>query len=134
VSLTTRRLGASDTLPLTLEVESGLVSESGLLLHLEGLPGLTVIAQKSWWMTDDFEAYFTYKGRLFILNTPFVQVCVSLVGQPPDDVAFSEVEAQVRSYRLPPLRAWRASWRYFWLPFNPPRRMVEDRESRTGPA
>ena len=96
MALTTKRLGATDTEPLSLEVESDLVSPYGLLLHLEALPGLTVIAQKSWWFTDDFEAYFTYKGRLFVLNTPFVQVWVSLVGQPPDDVAFSEVEAQVR--------------------------------------
>ena len=134
MALTTQRLGATDTEPLALEVQSDFVSESGLLLHLEALPGLTVIAQKSWWMTDDFEAYFTYKGRLFVVNTPFVRLWVSLIGQPPDDEVFSEVEAQVRSYRMRPLRAWRASWKYFWLPFNPPRHLVDEHQSRTGPA
>jgi hypothetical protein len=128
--LRSERLGGTEKEPLSLEVSSQLLSASALLLHLElALPGVNVIAKKSWVLTDDFEAYFTYKGRLFVLNTPFVNVWVSLIGLPADEALFGEVERAVWSYSwghslLGPL----AFAKYFFLPFNPPRAVVEQHE------
>ena len=119
---------------MSLEVSSQLASPSSLLLHLERvLGGVKVLAKKSWVMTDDFEAYFTYKTRLFVMSTPFVNVWVSLIGMPADVALFEEIERAVQSYN------WRHSlWgplafaRYFLLPLNPPRALVEQHESGRG--
>jgi hypothetical protein len=124
--LRTERLGATEQEPLSLEVASQLAPASTLLWHLSQLPGLRVIAKKSWALTDDFEAYFLYKGRLFVMETPFVNVWVSLVGQPTDEQLFSEVESQVQqfsawAYFLAPL----AIVRYFFTPFNPPLKLLQ---------
>ena len=93
---------------------------SPLLWHLTRLRGLKVIAKKSWALTDDFEAYFTYKERLFVMETPFAKVNVVLLGLAADERLFSEVEAQVQNFPwylllLGPV----ALMRFFFLPFNP---------------
>lgn len=116
--------------PLSLEVASELTPASTLLWHVSQLPGLKVIAKKSWALTDDFEAYFLYKGRLFVMQTPFVNVWVSLIGEPPDEALFSEVESQVRrfsawTYLLAPL----AIIRFFFCPFSPSIRLLEQHTS-----
>lgn len=121
MGLRTERLGASEFETITLEASAQFAFTSVLLWHLAHLPGLKVIAKKSWALTDDFEAYFIYKGRLFVLQTPFVNPWVSLLGQPPDEQLFSEVESQVQSFPqwlhlLTPL----AILRYIFTPFNPP--------------
>ena len=131
MTLRTERLRATEKEPCALEVSSQLAPASTLLLHLAQLPGLRVIAKKSWALTDDFEAYFLYKGRLFVVYTPMVDVMVALIGQPADEQVFSEVEAQVQSfsgwsYLLAPL----AIVRYFFLPFNPPPKVLAAHESR----
>ena len=107
MTLATTRLGATAKEPLSLEVVAQITPASVLLLHLAQLPGLRVIAKKSWALTDDFEAYFLYKDRLFVMNTPFVNVWVSLIGQPPDESAFAEVETQVQSF---------SAWTYLLAP------------------
>ena len=104
-----------------LEVENQFVAASGLLWHLgKRLPGLHVLAKKSWALTDDFEAYFTYKERLFVMQTPFVNIWVSLLGQPADESIFCEVEKEVQNYglylSLLPIIAW---VRFCFLPANP---------------
>ncbi len=130
MALRTERLGATEKEPLSLEVASQLVSTSGLVLHLElALSGVRVLAKKSWALTDDFEAYFTYKSRLFVVNTPFVNIWVSLIGPPADELLFGEVERAVQSYSsgrsfLGPV----AFAKYLFLPFNPPRTLVEQHE------
>lgn len=126
VSLTTNRLGVTPEEPHTLEVREMLPVPSPLLWHLTGLRGLRVIAKKSWALTDDFEAYFTYKGRLFIMETPFAKVNAVLLGSTPDEALFSEVEAQVQSFPwyllvLTPI----ALLRFFVLPFNPSLKTLE---------
>jgi hypothetical protein len=124
MSLTTHRLGATDEEPHTLEVDDW-VSGSNLLWHLSSLPGLRVIAKKSWVLTDDFEAYFLYRDRAFVLYSPHAKMWISLMGQPPDEHLFAEVEARVKSYP-----SWKAflilfsNARYFFKPFNPPARLV----------
>jgi hypothetical protein len=133
MSLVTVRLGTTKKEPLSLEVSSYLLSASALLLHVEALPGVKVIAKKSWALTDDFEAYFTYSGRLFVMNTPFSKVWISLIGQPADEGLFKAVEAQAQSYSwlhsfLSPL----AFAKYFFLPLNPPQNILEQHESADG--
>jgi len=98
MSLPTKRLGSTEQAPHTLEVQRFLGAASNLLLYIEGLPGVKVLAKKSWALTDDFEAYFSYKGRLWVIETPFSLIEVALLGQPPDERLFQEVESRVRQY------------------------------------
>jgi hypothetical protein len=133
--IVTVRLGTTKKEPLSLEVSSQLLSASALLLHVEALPGVKVIAKKSWVLTDDFEAYFTYKGRLFVMNTPFVNVWISLIGQPADESLFKEVEAQAQAQSYSWLYVFLspiAFAKYFFLPLNPPQSLVEQHESADG--
>jgi hypothetical protein len=120
MSLTTKRLGSTPDEPHTLEVQEMLPLASPLLWHVSRLQGVKVVAKKSWAFADDFEAFFTYKDRLFVMETPFSNVQVVLLGRRPDETLFSEVEMHVR--RFPPaicLIAPIALLRFFFLPFNP---------------
>ena len=126
MALFTDRLGGTEKEPLALEVANRLAPASCLLWHLARLPGLRVVAKKSWALTDDFEAYFLYRGRLFVMETPLVNVWISLIGQPADEEVFDEVEAHVQRftswlYLLAPV----AILRFSLLPFNPPRRLLK---------
>jgi hypothetical protein len=132
MTLKTVRLAGAEKEPLSLEVSSQLVPASTLLLHLSKLPGLRIIAKKSWALTDDFEAYFLYKNRLFVIYTPMVNVWVSLIGQPADNQTFSEIEKQVQGfspwlYTLAPF----AIAKFFFLPSNPPPSLLAEHEART---
>jgi hypothetical protein len=98
MSLQTQRFKATDSEPHSLEVQSYLLGASTLLLYLEMLAGVRVLSKRSWAITDDFEAYFTYKGRIWVMATPFSKIEVSLLGKPGDEALFSEIEARVQSY------------------------------------
>ena len=122
MALRTKRLKGSHDEPHTLEVQSFLGAASSLLLHIERMPGVTVLAKKAWALTDDFEAYFSYKGRLFIMWTPFSLAWISLLGQPEDADLFAEVETRVQSYSWPStLLAPLAILRYVAVKFTPSR-------------
>lgn len=125
MSLQTKRLLATKGEPFALEVSVALPSASLLLWHIARLPGAKVLAKKSWVLTDDFEAYFLYKGRLFVMQTPFVNVWVSQLGEPPDEHLFAEVERKVQSFSwwllpLIPLTLLK----YSVLPVSPPRELL----------
>ena len=127
--LSTKRLGCTDTAPLCLEVVTQIAPASCLLWHLSRLPGLQVIAKKSWALTDDFEAYFLYKGRLYVMQTPMVNVWISLIGQPPNEEDFREIEEQVQRFSAPHyLFAPLSILRYFFSPFKPPRHLLQQHE------
>jgi hypothetical protein len=122
MALRINRLKGSDAEPHTLEVQSFLGAASSLLLHIERTPGVTVLAKKSWALTDDFEAYFSYKGRLFLMWTPFSLAWISLLGQPEDSELFAEIETRVQSYSWPStLLAPIAILRYVAVRFTPSR-------------
>ena len=77
-------------------------------------------------MTDDFEGYFLYKSRLFLLETPFVNVELRMLGQPADEPLWAEVEGRLKDFNLwlivlSPL----AFLRYFFSPFNPPSELLQ---------
>ena len=93
MSLQIKRLGGSKDEPLCLEAAAYSTSASPLLWHLCRLNGLKVLAKKSYALTDDYEAYFQYKNRLFILYSPMGYIWISLIGQPSNEVLFSEIEA-----------------------------------------
>jgi hypothetical protein len=130
MALSTHRLNGSDKEPFTLEVDDW-PWPSTVLWHLSrNLPGLRIIAKKSWALTDDYEAYFIFRGRLFVLYSPFAKIWVSLLGQPAEESLFSEVEATIQKY------PWWAGlllpitfFRYFFTPLNPPKGLVEAHES-----
>jgi hypothetical protein len=97
MAIKTTRLGAVEGEPFTSEVQSQ-VSAYAMLWHLSRKPGVQVVAKRAWALTDDFEAYFLYKGRLFLLQTPFVRLWLTLIGQPADEGLFEEVEAHLQSF------------------------------------
>jgi len=98
MSLSTQRFKGTEAEPHSLEVQSYLLGASTLLLHLELLPGVRVLSKRSWAMTDEFEAYFTYKDRMWVMATPFSKIEVSLLGQPANDDLFREIEGRVQGY------------------------------------
>src|SRR5512135_1872406 len=127
MTLRIKRLGGTEAEPFTLEVASQLAAASPLLWHLASrLPGLRVVAKKSWVLTDDFEAYFLYKERLFVMQTPYVNVWISLLGQPADEPLFAELEAQVQKYGFFSALCAPFTWvRYLPLPANPPHELLK---------
>jgi hypothetical protein len=126
MTLQSKRLGGTEDAPQTLEVQSHLLAASSMLLHIEKAPGVRVLAKKSWALTDDFEAYFTYKNRLWVVWTPYSLIEVSLLGQPGDEALFSEIESRVRSYPwYMSLLAPIALIRYWLIRFTPPRKTFQ---------
>jgi hypothetical protein len=140
MTLRIKRLGGTQAEPFTLEVAGQLTAASPLLSYLAArLPGLRVISKNSWMLTDDFEAYFLYKDRLFVMETPFVNVWISLLGQPADEPLFAELEAEVQNYGFfSPLCAPFTWVRYLFLPANPSRELLQkygaltDEQSKRG--
>lgn len=102
-------------------VKSDFLSPVSIVAHIERKKGVKVLAKKSWVLSDDFEAYFEYKGYRFIVETPFVEVEVSVIDKRvPKDIA-KEVLEYAANYKWvnPVVFIW-AMLRYFMLPFNPP--------------
>jgi hypothetical protein len=123
MSLKTRRLVGS---PPRCEVIGEFLAPSTVLWHMERLPGAQVLAKKSWVLTDDFEAFFQYKGRLFVLETPLVDLWLSMIGEPADDSLFAEVETHLQRFnRWSQYLAPVAVLRYLFTPLNPPRHMLD---------
>jgi len=98
MSLIIKRLGSSDNEPHTLEVQSFLLRASSLLWHMAALEGLIVLAKKSFAMTDEFGAYFVYKNRLIVMETPFSLINISMLGSSANETLFIEVEEHVKKY------------------------------------
>lgn len=121
MSLETKRLGGSEREPLTLEVQAAFPSASAVLWHLERLRGVEVISKKSWALTDDFEAYFFYKSRLFVLQTPFARIWLSLLGQPVDESIFAQLEQHLQTFPVWMSLLFPFSFaKYLFKPHNPP--------------
>lgn len=98
MALRTQRFKSTQSVPHSLEAQTHLLGASTLLLFLEMLPGVRILSKRSFAMTDEFEAYFTYKDRLWLVDTPFSLIEVSLLGQPPNESLFQEIETRVRAY------------------------------------
>jgi hypothetical protein len=107
MSLQTTRHSRSEGDAHTLEVE-GTLEATSVLLHLSRLPGMRVVAKKSWALTDDFEAYFSYKGRMFVLETPFVTIELTMLGQPQDEPVLTDVEEHIQAF---------SRWYYVLAPY-----------------
>jgi hypothetical protein len=100
ISLPTSRVAGTGSKAQTLRVMRALISGRSVLVHLTRLAGLQVVAARTDWQTDGdgFEAWFSYKNRLFHLNRPFL-VEISLLGQPASEALFAEVERYVQTYK-----------------------------------
>jgi hypothetical protein len=126
MSLKVKRFNVTESTPHSCEVAIQLPAASIVLWHMSRLPGARVIAKKSWAMTDDFEAYFLYKGRLFVLETPFVNIELSMLGQPGDETLFGEVEDHLKRFNV-----WLSLFfplafaRYVFVPFSPPKQLLQ---------
>ena len=71
-------------------------------------------------LTDDFEGYFEYKGHRFIVETPFVEVEVSVIDKDAPKEIIAEVLKHAAKYnRVNPFSFIWGMLRYFILPFNP---------------
>jgi hypothetical protein len=126
MSLKTKVVRTTGDEPIFLVVDNWLSPASSLLGHLACLKGVKVVSKKSWALTDDFEAYFTFKGRLFIMDTPYVDVWVGLIGQPADEELFAEIDQHVQKfsawlYLIAPL----AIIRFFFVTSRAPRTLLE---------
>jgi hypothetical protein len=56
------RLGGSPTEPFCTELTDWPPDVTSLSVHVSRLPGLTLVAKKSWILTDDVELYFEFRG------------------------------------------------------------------------
>ncbi|TNE89913.1 hypothetical protein [Porticoccus sp.] len=101
-------------------VKGQFFSPISMVAHIERLNGVKVLAKKSWGMTDDFEAFFEYKGYRFIVETPFVEVEVAAFDKRVPKEITKEVLDHAANYKwVNPVTFIWAMLRYFILPFNP---------------
>ena len=89
------------------------------MIHLERLNGLRFISKRSWFLTDDFEAGFSYKGHQFVLWTPYVEIEINGINKGIPETVVNEIFDHVKAYK----RVW--LWtriveggRYWFLPFS----------------
>ena len=109
--------GEGDNLNLT--VHGYEYSPTNILIHLERLSGLTVIAKKSWVLTDDFEAYFLYKEHAFVLYTPFSEVEITPGSEDAPIEITQEIFNHIKDYKTVWFHESILGWiRYLLLPFN----------------
>lgn len=100
--------------------KGNLFSPISMLLHIEQLPGTKVIAKKSWFLTDDFEGYFTYENHLFLVETPYAEIEVCTIDKDISAEVRDAVLKHAAHYkRVSPLQFLSALIRYTFLPFNP---------------
>jgi hypothetical protein len=90
-----------------------------MLAYIDKLKGVKVISKKSWFLTDDYEAYFSYKNHLFIVYTPFTEVEVTVDKKDTPPQIIKEVLEHAASYNnVSLLHSLVCSFKYFLLPFN----------------
>ena len=97
-----------------------LFSPTPMFSHIERLPIAKIETKKFWFLADDLEGFFTYKGFLFVVETPFYEVEACVVDKDiPSDIR-DEVLNHAISYKwVNPSRFTWAIVRYLTLPFNP---------------
>jgi hypothetical protein len=94
-----------------------------MLAHIERLPGVTVLAKKSWAMSDTFEAFFRYKQRVFFMGMPFGCIMVAARDADTPRELIDDLAEHIDAYRTvwPAQLLW-AMTRYFFLPSRPDER------------
>jgi hypothetical protein len=114
------RLRHRSNCPPIVEVERDFLFASMVLVHIERLPGVSVLAKKSWAISDSFEAYFTYKGHAFFMGIPFGCIMVAARDVTTPRELIEEIAEHIDKYRTvwPPQLLW-AMARYFFLPYRP---------------
>lgn len=115
------RLGATEEHPHAFEIARDDLFATELLVHLERLPGVEILAKLSYPVTDDCFAAFSYRGRVFEIDSPMARLQVSATRGCPLGV-FEDVEEHVRNFRRVSLVAffWRGFRYTFGLPSFPP--------------
>ena|SRR5690554_7082473 len=73
-------------------------SALGILTHIMTLPGINVLAKKSFLLTDDFQAEFEYKGYVFVLYTPMDSVDISPYDSSVSNETTNELYQHIKTY------------------------------------
>ena len=104
---------------LSLKIKGFKYSPTSILVHLEKLDGLKIIAKKSWVLTDDFEAYFTYKDFTFVLFTPFSEIEIEPdIKDTPKEIT-KEIFNHLNKYKTIWLYSYiKGLFKYALLPYN----------------
>jgi len=85
---------------LSLTIKSFNYSPTRILIHLERLEGLKVISKRSFLLTDEFEAYFTYKTHTFVLFTPFSEIEIEPDTKETPKEVTSEIFEHLYHYKM----------------------------------
>jgi len=93
-------------------------SPVSIMIHLERLNGLQFISKWSWYLTDDFDAVFNYKGYQFKLWTPFAEIEIMCIDKGIPETVVNEIFDHVKAYKMVwfPTRIAKGL-RYVFLPF-----------------
>ncbi len=116
MALSVKRLGGTQSEPLSLEIKGFSIGPVKFLVHMEKLPTVKVTSKWSYPLTDDVWASFEYKDYVFRVDSPFAYLWVTAVSQDIPEAVFAEVENHIINYR----RVWphQAIWgflRYLFL-------------------
>jgi hypothetical protein len=103
----------------TLVIEPDFLWVSTLLMHIERLPNLQVLAKKSWFMMDYFEAMFQFANYRFHMAMTYGSVLISAVDPSVPESVLDELAEHIRNYRVvwPTQFLW-GLVRYSFLPAN----------------
>jgi hypothetical protein len=119
--LNVERLGASPGEPFCTELIGWWPDATAIAAHLSRLPDLTLVAKKSWILTDDLELYFEYRGYRFVLESPFSRLWLTALSPDMPEAVFRDLEQHVIRYRAVwPRQYLSTSWHTLRLPREPP--------------
>jgi len=100
-----------------IAVEPEFLLASTMLLHIERLPQVRVLSKISWFITDSFEARFTFKGYRFWMAIPFGFIAIARDAPDIPQAVFDELAGHVENYRtIWPFQFLRGLIRYWLLP------------------
>ena len=75
-------------------------SPSAILIHILRSGEGTVLAKKSWILTDDFQAEFSYKGFVFVLCTPWDSVDIHPFNSDIPHNICDELYGHIKNYQF----------------------------------
>jgi hypothetical protein len=83
-----------------LTIQGFRYSPVSIMIHLERLDGLKFVSKWSWYLTDDFDAVFKYKGYAFRLWTPFAEVEIMRIDKGVPETVVNEIFNHVKAYKI----------------------------------
>jgi hypothetical protein len=105
----------------SIEIAEEFLFSSTMLVHIERLDGVTLLAKRSWAMSDSFEAIFAFHDHHFVMELRYG--CIMIFAQEPTtprehiDTLAAHID---RYHTVWPMQLLWAFARYFFLPFKSP--------------